>query len=173
VSTVTSRVLRRALSVGALALLCVAAVAAPPEGAPPYDLFMRSDYGRVLVWLNTATGDFRWEDPIRNLALAGKGTLEFPNMGPIILSYAGPMPGYDWVSVSLKIYGTTATGLLAVFPEGEPTRKYVSNFYDRDMRDDVPKPKTKPKPKPVPQVPMPTIEGISPAPREVPLPPKP
>jgi|WetSurMetagenome_2_1015567.scaffolds.fasta_scaffold04119_3 hypothetical protein len=168
-----ARALRGLLLAAVFATLSVAAAVVPPEGAPPYDLFLRSDYGRVLVWLNTSTGDFRWEDPIRNLALAGKGTLEFPNMGPIILSYAGPMPGYDWVSVSLKIYGTTATGLLAVFPEGEPTRKYVSNFYDKDMRDDVPKPKARPKAPPAPQAPLPKIEGISPAPREVPLPPKP
>ncbi len=164
------RLLRRALLFALVAALGVAAAATPPEGSPPYDLFLKSDYGRVLVWLNTTTGDFRWEDPIRKLTVAGKGTLEFPNMGPIILSFAGPMPGYDWVSLSLKIYGTTATGLMAVFPEGEPTRKFVSNFYDKDTRDDVPKPKPKPK---APPAPMPKIEGINPAPREVPLPPKP
>jgi hypothetical protein len=153
------------------AAVFVVAAAAPPEGSPPYDLFLRSDYGRVLVWLNTTTGDFRWEDPGRNLQLAGRGSLEFPNMGPIILSFAGPLPGYDWVSVSLKIYGTTATGIMAVFPEGEPTRKLVSNFYDRNTSDDVRKPRPSPKPKPAPQ--LPKVEGISPAPREVPLPPKP
>ncbi len=160
-------------SLPVLLLLCVglAAMGDTRPPAPSYDLFLKSDYGQVRLWLNTRTGDFRWEDPARKLDLTGRGTVAFPNLGPIVFSYAGPMPGYDWVSLTLKIYGTRATGLMAVFPEGQPTRKAVSNFYDRDTRDDVPPaprpPKARPKPKP------PTVEGIHSAPKEVQLPPKP
>ncbi len=156
-------------------LLCIslAAMGGTQPPAPSYDLFLKSDYGQVRLWLNTRTGDFRWEDPVRKLDVSGRGTLAFPNLGPIIFSYAGPMPGYDWITLTLKIYGTRATGLLAVFPEGQPTRKTVSNFYDRDTRDDVPPEskvsKTRPRAKPK----LPTVEGIHPAPKEVPLPPKP
>mgnify|MGYP001592957268 CR=1 FL=1 len=140
----------------------------PPNPAR-YDTFLRSDYGRVKLWLNSATGDFYWEDPGRRLVLAGTGSLAFPNLGPIIFSFAGPLPGYDWVSVSLKIYGTTATGVMAVFPEGEPTRKIVSNFYDRNTLDDVPKARKAHARRPKPQPPKaPKVEGIAPNPKEVP-----
>ena len=149
--------------------LCAAltATAAAPQPDPAYDLFLRSDYGRVTLWLNTASGDFRWEDLGRKLTLTGRGTLAFPNLGPVVFSFAGPLPGYDWVSVSLKIYGTTATGVMAVFPEGEPTRKVISNFYDRNTADDVPRAQKAPAPKPKPQPPK--VEGIAPNPKEVPL----
>jgi hypothetical protein len=139
---------------------------ADPPNPGSYDTFLRSDYGRVKLWFNSATGDFYWEDPGRKLVLAGTGSLEFPNLGPIILTFAGPLPGYDWVSVTLKIYGTTATGVMAVFPEGQPTRKVVSNFYDRDTRDDLPKVRKAPAPKPKPEPPK--VEGINPVPKEVP-----
>jgi hypothetical protein len=68
--------------------------------------------------------------------------------------------------VTLKIYGTTATGVMAVFPEGQPTRKVISNFYDRDTRDDVAKVRKAPAPKPKPEPPK--VEGINPVPKEVP-----
>ena len=154
----------RAHSLFSLLFLCVtlAATAAAPQPDPAYDLFLRSDYGRVTLWLNTASGDFRWEDPGRKLTLTGRGTLAFPNLGPVVFSFAGPLPGYDWVSVSLKIYGTTATGVMAVFPEGEPTRKVVSNFYDRNTADDVPKARKAPPRNPSP----PRSKASPPTPRK-------
>ena len=139
---------------------------ADPPNPSSYDTFLRSDYGRVKLWLNSATGDFYWEDPGKKLVLAGTGSLAFPNLGPIVFSFAGPLPGYDWVSVSLKIYGTTATGVMAVFPEGEPTRKVISNFYDRNTADDVRTERKAPAPKPKPQPPK--VEGVNPNPKEVP-----
>ena len=166
--SLTPRTLGASLLAGALLVVAAAGTlfAQPPD--PAFDLYLRSDYGMVKLWLNTSTGDFHWEDPVRKLDVRGRGTVAFPNLGPVVFSFAGPLPGYDWVSVSLKIYGITATGVMAVFPEGEPARKVVSNFYDRDTRDDLPKKDRAPKPKPVP----PKVEGVNPNPTEVPLPPR-
>ena len=145
--------------------LSLAPKAAPP--APPrFDLFLKSDYGESRVWINTRTGDFRWKDAPRGLDLTGTGKLDFPNLGPMVFNFSGPLPGYDWVSVSLKIYGTTATGNLAAFPEGVPVRKIVSNFYDKDTRndrDDVPNPPRRTQPRP-------EVGPINPHPTEVPPP---
>ena len=143
----------------ALALL----VAALPVLAADYDLFLKSDYGAARFSLNTQTGEFRWEDKQKKLDISGTGSLHFPALGPIIFSFSGPAEGYDWVSVSLKIYGTTATGNLAAFPEGEKVRKIVSNFYDRNTEDDRPQAKARQK-KPVPP---PEVGTIQPVPGEV------
>ncbi len=122
---------------------------------PSYDLYLRADSGAVFIWLDTATGDFRWLDKGRSIDLEARGTLNFPNLGPIVLSYAGKAPGYDWVSLALKIYGTRATGSMTLFPEGEPVRKIVSLFYDKDTRDDKPSlEKARRKPRP------PKVEGL-------------
>jgi hypothetical protein len=156
--------LRAALLAAAL-LLAASALLAPSPCAqgPAYDLFLKSDYGQALLWVNTRTGDFRWEDKGKKLDVSGRGRLEFPNLGPVVLTFAGSLPGYDWVSLSVKIYGITATGYLAAFPEGTPVRKVVSNFYDRDTRNDrPPEIKTKPKPK------KPEVLEINPKPSEVP-----
>lgn len=148
-----------------LAAACLLAAAGDRAFAqtPSYDLFLKSDYGRALLWIDTKTGDFRWQDEPRRLDITGRGTLQFPNLGPIVFTFAGTLPGYDWVSLSVKIYGTTATGYLAAFPEGTPVRKVVSNFYDRNTRDDRP-PEAKPRPKPK----KPEILEIRPKPPEVP-----
>jgi len=143
------------------------AAAAAPLAPPRYDLFLRSDYGEARVWIDTRSGDFRWKDATHGLDLAGTGTLDFPNLGPMVFHFAGPLPGYDWVSISLKVYGTTATGYLAAFPEGTPVRKVVSNFYDKDTRDDrdeAPKPRRHVEAKP-------QVGPINPRPTEVPAPP--
>ena len=168
--SLTPRTLGASLLAGALLIVAAAGTlsAQPPD--PAFDLYLRSDYGMVKLWLNTSTGDFHWEDPVRKLDVRGRGTVAFPNLGPVVFSFAGPLPGYDWVSVSLKIYGITATGVMAVFPEGEPARKVVSNFYDRDTRDDLPKKDRAPKPKPSPVPPK--VEGVNPNPTEGPLPPR-
>lgn len=131
--------------------------------AADYDLFLKSDYGAAQLSLNTQTGEFRWEDKQKKLDITGRGSLHFPSLGPIIFSYAGPAEGYDWVSLSLKIYGTTATGSMAAFPEGVKVRKIVSNFYDRNTEDDWPRAKA-PKKKPAPP---PEIGTIRPVPGEV------
>ncbi len=156
---------RRHLSLMSLlfSLLC----AVSPHAQPRYDLYLRADSGTVFIWLDTATGDFRWVDKGRSLDIKARGTLSFPNLGPMVLSYSGQAPGYDWVSLALKIYGTRATGALALFPEGEPARKIISAFYDRDTRDDKPpaaKTKTRPK--------IPRVEGLQVSPPgEIPAPP--
>ena len=149
----------------ALSLLwaAVPAAAQSSRGAV-FDLFLRSDHGRARFWLNTTTGDFRWEDPDRGLTIGARGTLAFPNLGPIVFHFAGELPGYDWVAVSMKIYGTRATGYLVAFPAGEKVTKIVSNFYDRDTRNDLPAgPKMK-----TPQPPKPSVGAIHPRPSEVP-----
>lgn len=152
------RLLSRRLTI--LLPLAIALLSAIPLFAQPrYDLYLRADSGAVSIWLDTATGDFRWIDKGRSLDLEARGTLSFPNLGPVVLSYSGQAPGYDWVSLALKIYGTRATGVMALFPEGEPTRKIVSLFYDRDTRDDKP-PTEKAKQKPRP----PKVEGLQVAP---------
>ncbi len=161
----TRACLRHVVLGAVLAALALGALAQ----APLFDLFIKSDYGRAKFWLNTSTGEFHWEDTAKKLDVSGRGTLAFPNLGPLIFSYAGPAPGYDWVSISLKIYGTTATGYLAAFPEGAPVRKVVSNFYDKDTRNDAPgyvAPKRK-------QAPPPEIKDINPRPSEVPSAPQP
>ncbi len=141
-----------------------AGAAAPP---PTYDLYLRSDSGAVSIWLNSATGEFRWQDTGRALDLSGRGTFAFPSLGPLILSYSGEAPGYDWVVLALKIYGTRATASLTVFPAGEPVRKVVSTFYDRDTRDDAPPGPRRPRPK----GPAPTLGPVETAPPpEVPAP---
>lgn len=130
-----------------------------------YDVYLKSDYGRARFWLNTGTGRFRWLDTTKKLDVEGKGTLAFPNLGPIIFFFSGEMDGYDWISISLKIYGTRATGYLAAFPVGEPVRKITSNMYDRDMRNDVVRrrrPRKRPEPKP-------SVKSIHPRPSEVPI----
>jgi len=149
-------------------LVVMALAAALPLLATSYDLYLKSDSGSARFYLNTRTGEFRWEDSQKKLDVTGTGTLYFPSLGPIIFSYSGPVEGYDWVSVSLKIYGTSATGSLAAFPEGERVRKVVSNFYDRNTEDDSPEHKPRRKPSPPPKV-----ETIKPTPSEVgpPLPP--
>jgi hypothetical protein len=142
--------------------LCVA--------SPSYDLFLKSDYGQARFWLNIQTGQFRWEDKPHKLLIEAKGTFAFPNLGPVIFTFSGEVPGYDWVSICLKLYGTTATGYLAAFPEGEPVRKVVSNMYDRDTRDDLPAEQKRAK-KEAPKRPAPPrVEGLHPYPAEIPRP---
>jgi hypothetical protein len=138
-------------------------LAALPALGADFDIQLKSDYGAARFSLNTQTGEFRWEDKQKKLDLTGKGELHFPSMGPIVFSFAGPLEGYDWVSVSLKIYGTTATGSMAAYPAGEKVRKVVSNFYDRNTEDDWPQPKP-PKKKPAPP---PEVGTIQPVPGEV------
>lgn len=160
----TTAAWRRSLLAGILLALSLGALAQ----VPLFDLFIKSDYGRAKFWLNTSTGEFHWEDTGKRLDVSGRGTLSFPNLGPLIFHFAGPAPGYDWVSISLKIYGTTATGFLAAFPEGVPVRKVVSNFYDKDTRNDAPgyaAPKKRP-------ARPPEIKDINPRPREVPMQPQ-
>ncbi|MEW6756719.1 MAG: hypothetical protein AB1347_00720 [Acidobacteriota bacterium] len=163
--------LGRALVSAALAL---AASAARAQADPSFDLFLKSDYGSARIWINTATGEFRWLDAGKGLDLRGKGELAFPNLGPVVFAVSGEFPGYDWVSATLKIYGTTATGYLAAFPSGEKVRKVTSNFFDRNTRDDLPKPRkggralpsqaSPPPPKPPP----PSVGEIRATPPEVP-----
>ncbi|MGC8722473.1 MAG: hypothetical protein ACP5VF_01175 [Acidobacteriota bacterium] len=136
--------------------------------SPSYDLFLKSDYGRARFWLNTQTGEFRWEDEPHKLLIEAKGTLAFPNLGPVIFTFSGEVPGYDWVSICLKLYGTTATGYLAAFPEGEPVRKVVSNMYDRDTRDDLPPQEKRAKKEAPKRRAPPRVEGLNPHPAEVP-----
>ena len=159
VSPVFSVVRTHLSSLLALVLLVAALPALPAD----FDLFLKSDYGAARFSLNTRTGEFRWEDKQKNLDVTGKGELHFPSMGPIVFSFAGPLEGYDWVSVSLKIYGTTATGSMAAYPAGEKVRKLVSNFYDRNTEDDWPRAKA-PKKKPAPP---PEVGTIRPVPGEV------
>jgi len=150
---------RLRLSIAALAIVLVGGLSLR---AADYDLFLKSDSGSARFYLNTRTGEFRWEDSQKKLDVTGTGMLYFPSLGPIIFSFAGTAPGYDWVSVSLKIYGTAATGSLAAFPEGEKVRKIVSNLYDRNTEDDQPVPKHRKTPPPPP-----SIETIKPTPSEV------
>lgn len=157
---------RLALAVALLAMACASFSPGPRAATPQYDLFLKSDYGLSRVWIDTRTGDFRWEDRDHRLDLTGRGALAFPNLGPVIFTFAGSLPGYDWVSISLKIYHTSATGYLAAFPEGTAVRKVVSNFYDRNTRDDREEP---PAPKRRPEHPKPPEVGpIHPHPTEVP-----
>ncbi len=138
-----------------IAAFTAAAASGRSFAQPSYDLYLRADSGAVFIWLDTATGDFRWLDRGRSIDIEARGALNFPNLGPIVLSYAGKAPGYDWVSLALKIYGTRATGSMTIFPEGEPVRKIVSLFYDKDTRDDKPSyERTKRKPQP------PKVEGL-------------
>lgn len=126
----------RLLALAAAALLWLS-VLSPAQGTPPrYDLFLRGDAGRITVWIDTATGDFRWVDPKKSIDLSARGTLAFPNLGPMVLWYAGEVPGHDWALVALKVYGNTATGSLTLFPTGEKAKRVVSMFHDRDTRDD-------------------------------------
>jgi hypothetical protein len=150
------------------AVLAAAFCGALPLLAASYDLYLKGDSGSTHFYLNTRTGEFRWEDRQKKLDVTGTGTLYFPSLGPIIFSFTGPVAGYDWISVSMKIYGTSATGSLAAFPEGEKVRKVVSNFYDRNTEDDTPEPKRRKAPPPPP-----SVETIKPTPSEVgpPLPP--
>jgi hypothetical protein len=159
------RSVMRALAFLAALSFCIAAL---PQD-PAYDLYLKSDYGRAKLWINTRTGDFRWEDTAKDLDVMGTGRLAFPNLGPVVFFFAGSAPGYDWVSISVKIYGTRATGYLAAFPEGLPVRKVVSNFYDRNTRNDKPEPDRKRRREAKP----PKVEGIRPHGSEVPLPPPP
>ncbi|MEW5763419.1 MAG: hypothetical protein ACOYXN_05785 [Acidobacteriota bacterium] len=161
--------LGRALLAAAFVL---AGATARAQADPAFDLFLKSDYGSARVWINTATGEFRWLDAGKGLDLRGRGSLAFPNLGPVVFSVSGEFPGYDWVSATLKIYGTTATGYLAAFPAGERVRKVTSNFFDRNTRDDLPKPRkadrggtSKP---PTPPPPPPSVGEIRTAPPEVP-----
>ena len=149
-------------------LVALALAAAIPLLAAEYDLFLKSDYGSARFSLNTQTGEFRWEDKQKKLDVTGTGTLHFPSLGPIIFSFSGPAPGYDWISVSLKIYGTTATGYLAAFPEGEKVKKVVSNFYDRNTEDDWPDHGSRKASRPNAKV-----DAIKPTPSEVPQAPPP
>jgi hypothetical protein len=138
-------------------------LAALPALGADFDIQLKSDYGAARFSLNTQTGEFRWEDKQKKLDIAGKGELHFPSLGPIVFSFAGPLDGYDWVSVSLKIYGTTATGSMAAYPAGDKVRKVVSNFYDRNTEDDWPQARARAK-KPAPP---PQVGPIQPVPGEV------
>ncbi len=153
----------------ALAILMALAFSAASWADNPgfsYDVYLKSDYGRARFWLNTGTGHFRWLDTAKKLDIEGKGTLAFPNLGPIIFFFSGEMDGYDWVSISLKIYGTRASGFLAAFPTGTPVRKITSNMYDKDTRNDVVRPR-RPRKRPERK---PTVKSIHPRPSEVPVP---
>lgn len=119
-------------------LACLLLLALPCSAHPVFDMHLKSDYGRAEVWINTQTGEFRWQDAGADLSITGTGTLAFPNLGPIVFFFSGQIKGYDWVSISLKIYGNSASGFLAAFPEGELVRKVTSNFYDADTSDDGP-----------------------------------
>lgn len=148
-----------------LLLLFLLALAPPcaAQAEPPYDLFLKSDYGSAKVWIDTATGDFRWLDDSGRIDIRGRGRLEFPSLGPIVFVFSGPLEGFDWVTATLKIYGTSATGYLAAFPAGEKVRKVTSNFYDRNTRDDQKRPR-KPAKAPAP----PRVGEVRTAPPEVP-----
>lgn len=153
------------VSIACLVLCLALAGSGTLSGEPVYDLYLKSDYGSASVWINTATGDFRWLDPSARLDLRGRGRLEFPSLGPIVFVFSGPLDGFDWVAATLKIYGTSATGFLAAFPAGEKVRKVTSNFYDRNTRDDRPKTPMARRPA-APQ----RMGEVRPAPPEVPLP---
>lgn len=156
---------RRSLRALCLLFSLGLAQAAAPQAEPAYDLFLKSDYGRAVVWIDTATGDFRWLDTSARLDIRGRGRLEFPSLGPIVFVFSGPLKGYDWVAATLKIYGTSATGYLAAFPAGEKVRKVTSNFYDRNTRDDRPRaPKAAAPPSP------PRVGEVRTVPPEVPAP---
>jgi hypothetical protein len=155
----------RSLALFLLFFLALARPAASQAG-PSYDLFLKSDYGSASVWIDTATGDFRWLDASARLDIRGRGRLEFPSLGPIVFVFSGPLKGYDWVTATLKIYGTSATGYLAAFPAGEKVRKVTSNFYDRNTQDDRPRPPKAARP-PSP----PRVGEVRSAPSEVPAPP--
>lgn len=154
-----------------ITLVVGAALAASAQTAPPaYDLFFRSDSGTVSLWVHSATGQFRWVDPGRSVDFSGRGTFSFPNLGPVILAFSGQAPGYDWVILALKVYGTRATGSLTLFPEGDPARKVVSLFYDRDTRNDRPPAPRGPRKK----APPPTMGDVRIAPKpEIPSVPPP
>ena|GEM_PF-1655138 len=152
-------------------LVCLLLPALPHAAEPTFDLHLRSDYGRAEVWINTLTGEFRWQDAGANLSITGTGTLAFPNLGPIVFFFSGQIKGYDWVSISLKIYGRSASGFLAAFPEGELVRKVTSNFYDADSSDDGPPEKAVKKVKTTPKrtASKPEIGPITPKQPEIPV----
>jgi len=154
-----------------LAVCALAATADAQTPPPVYDLFYRSDSGTVSLWVRSATGQFRWVDPGRDIDFSAQGTFAYPNLGPVILAYSGEAPGHDWVVLALKVYGTRATGSLTLFPTGEPARKVVSLFYDRDTRDDLPPAPRKPRKRPA----APTVGKVqtSPLPEVPPAPPGP
>ena len=122
----------------AVLVACLLLPALPHAAKPLFDLHLRSDYGRAEIWINTLSGKFLWQDADADLSITGTGTLAFPNLGPIVFFFSGQIKGYDWVSISLKIYGRSASGFLAAFPEGERVRKVTSNFYDANTSDDGP-----------------------------------
>lgn len=68
----------------------------------------------------------------------------------MVLSYSGEAPGYDWALVALKLYGTSATGSLTLFPAGEKVHKVVSLLWDADTRNDKPWKEKKGTPPPKP-----------------------
>jgi hypothetical protein len=140
----------------------------PAQVAPPmYDLYFRADSGVVSVWVESSTGIFRWLDSSQSIEFIGRGSIVFPNLGPMVLTYSGEAPGHDWVVLALKVYGTRATGSLTLFPEGEPVRKLVSLLYDKDTRNDRP-PGTRRSRK---AIPPPSVSGLQTAPTpEVPRP---
>ncbi len=157
-----------------IALFFLSAGAAS-AAAPHYDLFLKSDYGKARIWLDTATGDFKWEDKDARLSIRGRGKLAFPNLGPIVFYFSGQLKGYDWVSISLKIYGRSATGFLTAFPEGNIARKVTSNFYDQNTGDDIPPPMKKVRPrkkvrpkKRIKKTKVPEVRGIHPNTPEIP-----
>lgn len=134
--------MRALLRAGLLSLGCIALWVPPVRlvaQTPPllYDLFVLSDSGSVSLWINTETGDFRWVDRWKKIDFSARGTLSFPNLGPMVLSYSGEASGYDWAILALKLYGTSATGSLTLFPAGERVHKVVSLFWDRDTRNDT------------------------------------
>lgn len=140
------------LSLGIAAALSIHPVCVAAQATPqPYDLFLRSDSGAVSLWINTETGDFRWVDRWKKLDFSARGTLAFPNLGPMVLSYSGEAAGYDWAVLALKLYGTSATGSLTLLPEGEEVHKIVSLLWDKDTRNDKPW-EEKRRPAPAPKV---------------------
>jgi hypothetical protein len=132
---------------------------------------LRSDTGSTRVWVNTGTGEFVWYAPHLNLTIKARGILAFPHLGPIILSYSGEVPGYDWVVLVVKIYGTSATGSLTAIPEGDVVRKIVSTLYDRDTFDDSPAPAGN-QMLPTPPTPphAPSMGTVTTTPPEIPVP---
>lgn len=106
-------------------------------------------------------------DPKRSIDFTGRGALAFPNLGPMVLWFAGEAPGYDWALVALKVYGTTATGSLTLFPTGEKSRRVVSMFHDKDTRDDGRPPGAKPPRTAVPEI---GEISVSPPPEVQPVP---